>query len=430
MATGWEWTPLAPGDERPRMAPAKAAYRASRDAAARLASALNEVLLDVVSLESELTRQAAELAAAVPVVSDPEEQRHLAERLEATLRGAAQSIGADAAALYLLDEATTSLKTRSAWGLPSERLLEPPRRLQGALGDLEALTGHAVVLEHAVLFDAWRCPEYEFGSAICVPVAHSTSPVGTLWVFCREERPYSDEAAQAVEIAAGRIAAELERHALLVDRDQRAGALQSGAEAPPRAAAPAPELDCFTVAAHHGGEGSFVDWFEADEWFRLACGSVDGPHRAAEAAAAAAAFRTAGQRAEDVESAARSASKTCWAQSPGANGVSAWFAELDEKLHRVRFCCAGEVSLARYYAAEDRWEMWSTKSPPCGASRSPAWTLEEVVLAPGDVIAAACGAAAVGGAVQCVAEEALHRALQGARSNVHSAAAALAVARK
>ena len=105
----------------------------------------------------ELRKREAELAAAVPVIERPGDPVHLAERLEAVLRGGAQAVNCHAAAVYLLDAATTELKLRTAYGLPRERLTLGPRPLRAATADLEALAGHAVVMKNRAVRAEWQC---------------------------------------------------------------------------------------------------------------------------------------------------------------------------------------------------------------------------------------------------------------------------------
>ena len=113
-----------------------------------LADALGKLWGELLATRHALWQREAELAAGVPLVlrRRRRDMPPLGERLEAVLRGGAEAIGCQAAALYLLDPATTELKLRSSWGLPRKRLTDPARPLRGALADLEALLGHAVVL--------------------------------------------------------------------------------------------------------------------------------------------------------------------------------------------------------------------------------------------------------------------------------------------
>src|SRR5690606_35105660 len=129
------------------VSPATAQDEAAQHVKVRgLAGGLEFLLAEVDRLREAVRQREAELATHIPVVSHASTD-DLAERLEAALVSAAEVVGADAAGLYVLDEATSSLKLRAAHNLPESRLLDRPRRLEGALADLEALSGNAVVLE-------------------------------------------------------------------------------------------------------------------------------------------------------------------------------------------------------------------------------------------------------------------------------------------
>lgn len=222
QATGHQLPTLDPADQTPSIQPSCASLpeesATDASAAGRLADEIGELLAELKRTQRALWQREGELAAAIPLVVRPEEERgQLAERLQAVLRGAAQAVDCQAAGLYLLDDDTRFLKLRSSWGLPEGRFVAEPRRLRGSKADLEALTGHAVVLERAARFEPWNAPE-EFGSAVCVPVSTATVPLGTLWVFGQPERSFTDEQVHIVEIVAGRLATELEREILLRDR--------------------------------------------------------------------------------------------------------------------------------------------------------------------------------------------------------------------
>ncbi len=100
-------------------------------AAGELAGAIAKVLSDLDVARDALRKREAELAATVPVIERSADPVHLAERLEAVLRGGAQAVNCHAAAVYLLDSATTELKLRAAYGLPRERLALDPRLAHG-----------------------------------------------------------------------------------------------------------------------------------------------------------------------------------------------------------------------------------------------------------------------------------------------------------
>ncbi|MHC4407118.1 MAG: GAF domain-containing protein, partial [Planctomycetota bacterium] len=233
-----------------------------------LASALSDIVGELLETRHALWQREADLAAGVPLVPHPNAAGHLASRLQAVLKGGAEAVDCHAAALYLLDEATTSLKLRSSWGLPQARLLRPPRSLEGALADLEAMLGHAVVLEDTRLPGKWNPPE-DFPSAVCVPVATPTNILGTLWVFSKEARPFNDRQTNIIEVVAGRVAAVLEREILMreaVDGAQLKRHL-AAAERLQQSQFPtvAPLFDDWDIAGWTASSGSvggdFHDWF-------------------------------------------------------------------------------------------------------------------------------------------------------------------------
>ncbi len=180
-----------------------------------LARSLAEVVSEAHQWQVALRQREAELAANVQLTFHDQNHHGLAQQLEHILRSGAKAIQCDAAALYLLDHETSLLKLRSIWGLPEERLTDPPRPLGTALADLEAMLGHAVVLnEGEYLAERWNSPE-NFPASVCVPVASSTSIHGTLWCYADSQIDFDNVAINLLEIIAGRIAIELERKTLL-----------------------------------------------------------------------------------------------------------------------------------------------------------------------------------------------------------------------
>jgi phosphoserine phosphatase RsbU/P len=276
------------------------------EAAVDLAATIGEMVSELAHTRRALWQREADLAASVPILPHRETPLHLANRLESSLRSAAEAVGAAGAALYLLDETTSWLKLRSAWGLPRDRLLAAPRELSQAAADIEALVGHAIVLTDAEGQQDWQVPE-EAGAAICVPVSTPTTPLGTLWVFGREPREYDDRDVNVVEIVAGRLAAELEREVLLASGVEASklkrelGAAERWQERQlPRTA---PLVDGWQIAGWCRPalqvSGDFYDWFVCeDDRLTLAVGSCQP--NGLEAALAAAALR-ASLRAHAVQ---------------------------------------------------------------------------------------------------------------------------------
>lgn len=250
---------------------------APRDVAANSAAVAEPTVADL-QRELDRTRRAlrkleAELAAGVPLVPQPHPQQHLTERLEAVLKGVAEALGCTSAAVYLLDAATTELKLRTAWGLPFERFLDPARPLPGAVADIEALAGHAVVLEDVTHYGTWNLPEVVGRAAVCVPVSSPTVPLGTLWLFAAEPRDFTDQEVNIIEIGAGRIASDLEREMLLTETGDTARLRRAWDDAAYRREARTPQVaplsDLWDVAGRtlstDGGCAEFYDWRADDE---------------------------------------------------------------------------------------------------------------------------------------------------------------------
>lgn len=191
----------------------------SKAKAQTIAGGLADMLDKLSVTRRNLWQREAELAAGVPVALRPSEPKHLADRIEAILQAGVDAVGGTAAAMYMLDEGTSELKLRALCGLSKEHLLDPARSLNNAVADLEALAGHAVVIEDAHLLPHWDVP-LPFASAVCVPISSPSTPLGTLWLFGDRPRDYLPQETNIIEVVAGRLAAELEREMLLSDACQ------------------------------------------------------------------------------------------------------------------------------------------------------------------------------------------------------------------
>ena len=129
------------------------------------------------------------------------------------LKESAKLADFSAASLYLLDSDHKMLKLRSCWGLPEERLLDPPKPLHESLADVEAILGQIAVINEDYLFESWQVPE-DFPMAVCLPVMTQQSICGTLWFFSDQRRDWTEHELSLLDYIAGRLAAELEKLAL------------------------------------------------------------------------------------------------------------------------------------------------------------------------------------------------------------------------
>jgi phosphoserine phosphatase RsbU/P len=346
------------------------------ETAKALALAIAGMLDELQQTRHVLWQREAELAAGVPLVPLGDEESHLAEKLQTTLRGAAEAVDCQAAALYLIDDATTVLKMRSCWGLPFERLMAPPRSMKGELADLEALLGHAVVLENTALMPGWKSPE-DFASAVCVPVSSATMLLGTLWVFGTEVHEFTDQQVHIIEIVAGKLAADLEREMLL--RAGMDGALMkkqwTAAERLQRNQLPtiSPMLDNWDISAWaaQGQElgGAFYDWFCLSDGL-LAVTLGDAMDRGLEAAMSAcavkAAVRAHGQYHRQAEQTLQQVNLTLWTGSAGDQFADMFYGLIDIASGRVCYSMAGKPSVL--LLSKGDWKSLSHISPPLGES--------------------------------------------------------------
>ncbi|MCA9173883.1 MAG: SpoIIE family protein phosphatase, partial [Planctomycetales bacterium] len=331
--------------------------------ASELIAALNVVCGELRETRRALWQREAELAAAVPVTPRPDEESHLAERLQAILQAGAQAVGAQAASLYLLNDDTTELKTRACWGLPHQRLLDPPRALRGSVADLEALVGHAVVLEDTEVLSHWRVPEAGFPSAVCVPVSSPTSPLGTLWVFSAEPRDFTPEQTNMIEIIAGRIAADLDREVLLhegvASKDLKRQCDIVASSQVERLPHLPPLIDNWEVAGWTTPSSDlltdFYDWCVLpDGQLALAIGDAMG--KGLEGALTAANLQTAlkahGSYRHDARQMVSRLNDTLWTASAGDQFASLFYCLIDPESGSLQFSTSGKVGAALSHSAE------------------------------------------------------------------------------
>ncbi len=317
-----------------------------------VAEAIGALVDELLETHGAIWQREAELAAGIPVTLREEDRHALAQRLESVLRGGAEAIGCQAAALYLLDDATSYLKLRAAWQLPKSRFWDEPRPLRGSVADLEALVGHAVALEDTSLLPHWKVPE-DFPSALCVPVATSSTPLGTLWFFGHQVREFTAEQIHMVEIVAGRLVADLEREVLrresLKSRrtDQALEALVNCQdELRPRVP---PLVDGWQVAGKtcHPAQvaSQFHDWFILPDG-RIAVAVADAEGNAIEAALTCVmlqvALRSQAVHPHEPRQMLDLLNETLWTHSTGNRFASLFYAVIDPDSGQMVYASAGE----------------------------------------------------------------------------------------
>ncbi len=361
-----------------------------------LALAVGGLLAEIHRLRHALWQREAELAAGVPITARPDEEPHLAQRLESVLKSGAEAVGCQAAALYLLDDSTSSLKLRASHGLPKQRLLDLPRPLRGAIADLEALVGHAVVLEDTSLLPHWRAPE-NFPAAVCVPVSTPTTPLGTLWVFSTTSRDFSPEQTNLIEIVAGRVAADLEREMLIASGAELKGCDKQIDLAArwqhDRLPSISPLLEDFEVAGWthqaNGLGGDMHDWSVLPDG-RLAVAVANSHGKLVEAGLNAAAFHAAlkshaGYRHSAADMLQR-LSDTLWTASSGDQLASLAYALIHPEQADLELALSGGIAAILVGRTEP--QILTTHLPPLGTTPDTRYPLQRHHLAAGDFLIA------------------------------------------
>jgi hypothetical protein len=406
LATGWQLDDAAAARSEAlgqlQSGPLPAAERACRlplAQAASLAEALAGLAADLHRTEQALCQREAELAAAVPVVRPRGEGNQLAQRLEAILRSGAESIGCIAAGLYLLDEATTSLSLRARWNLPVDRHTDSPRPLAKAVGDLEALCGHAVAVDDSISDASWNPPE-SFPAFLCVPVASARIPLGTLWCFAGESRAFSEQEVNVAEALAGRLAAELERESVLAERTADVLSTRNLGEAARvqqnQLLRVAPLIEDWSVAGWTKPTGtlvgSFHDWMTTpdDRLLIAAAQALEGDAAGALVAAnVRTAWRAHGQYHPSPAKLLERVNHALWTGSAGDQYASLASAMIDPARGRLLLGTAGNV--LALLVSEQTCESLAECALAIGRQPAAAYPVIEREMAPGDALLLASG---------------------------------------
>ena len=324
--------------------------------------------------ERALWEREAELAVGIPVTAHPEnDEAHIAERLQSILRCGVEAVNCSAGALFLLDEATTELKVRSHWGFANGAFTEPARPLRGARADLEALTGHAIVIEKRDELNFWDIPE-EFAAAVCVPVSTATMPLGTFWIYSHDARPFDDRETNVIEVVAGRIALELEREVLIgeVGTRRTASDLTSAVnwqkKTFPRET---PVADGWEFAASTSESDRLVGdhcfWHSRGDGriFSTVSSVVgDAPEIALTSAMIAGTVRGLCE-SRLVTDVVNGANRTLWASSDGDLLASIFASELQPTTGRIKCVASGDVGL--FIVRPHGWEEIAVDPRFCGS---------------------------------------------------------------
>ena len=218
----------------------------SRDMAEKLAVAATDLANQYQDSLEAIRRQEAELAASAVPNECTETGGRLSDKLNSLLRQVIAATGSDRAAIYMLDEQTTSLKMRACCGLPTARLMSAARSLRGSRGDLESLVTDVVLINDlsGALSATWNSPE-DFPSAIVVRLEDEDLPIGTLWIWSDDAKSYTERDGAAAQLASAAIASELAKSKLSRQRHRwnvSSNSIQAAAQWQMRQLPPAMEI--------------------------------------------------------------------------------------------------------------------------------------------------------------------------------------------
>lgn len=364
--------------------------------AEQLLTTIESLVSRLEQAEETIRRQEAELATNVSVTRGPDEQLELADRLQMILEGAVKSLKASAAAIYLLDDTTTTLKMRSCYGMSVARLAEPPRQLRGSLGDLEALLGNAVLLEDTHNTPEWPSPE-PWPSAIVVPIGSASMPHGTIWFWSDEVRKYATPEIEIANMAAGRVMSELEQTLLGVEAKQAKRFRRQLDAAGQAQAARLPssqplhdrfEIDGWTFQGDALG-GGFHDWDMTPGLSLVAAvGSAvaAGPEGALVATSVQSSFRTLWPSGQNPTQILQQTADMLWGIDDAKWSGSAALFQLNPESGYGAMAAAGAVQA--FIISERGFRPIGSAGPRLAAQPDPHYAMQRFILQKGEVLVA------------------------------------------
>ena len=140
-----------------------------------------------------------------PVVSIEGLESKVKQQVGQILATAATALSADWTAIYLLDDETQNLILIDQCS-QSDRFQQADeiRNLKYSTADLEALTGHVVMLESSQRMEYWNAP-VNARAGICVPLISNDIPMGTLWFSFENELEATQHRSALCEVIADRV---------------------------------------------------------------------------------------------------------------------------------------------------------------------------------------------------------------------------------
>ncbi|MCA9246132.1 MAG: SpoIIE family protein phosphatase [Planctomycetales bacterium] len=320
---------------------------------------------------------------------------HAARRMELLLKGAAELTDCHAVAIYLLDDSTSKLSLRHAVGLAADALVAPPRPLAGAVADIEALAGNAVVLEDKSLYPYWRVPHGEFEAAACVPIASASSILGTLWFFSKAPRSFTAKETHLFEIVAGRVASDLQYEQLRLEtvtgaRLERQWSEEARRQKALQPTAPALAGSWAVSSWTHQAEGiggALVEWLcdEQDQFKLIAAQAMErGLAAAISAASLRGGLRLLARQYENPAEILAAASSSMWTASAGDRYAAALAGSIDTNTGDFRYAVAGQMHGILISGQKTR--RLELAAPPLGVDAEVDFPAGRTRIAPGSIL--------------------------------------------
>lgn len=340
-------------------------------------------------------------AAAAGQLNESTSRANLDVRLQSVLNGLVAGFGCDAADLYTLNPASNELLLRSHFQVGEGEPGASSRPLREARADVAAMSGSAIVLEDDIEVAEWPVPVW-CGAALCLPVASDETIHGTLWLYSREPRRFTDAELGLAEIVAGRLAVELELTALrLADPNAAASSAPSSQCEATSAESTVPErkrptarlvkpsttpmLDDWELAgliAEPARRSAFYDWQTlADGRTMVVAGTVCegiGPSDSGWLQAARVALRAHLQDSHDAGDLLTRANHTLWTASPGGEGLALGVMLLDSDGVHASVALAGAAAALKWRAASHDWI--AATCPPLGWNEQTIYVAQRMQL--------------------------------------------------
>lgn len=187
--------------------------------ATQFADMLAQVLSRLAQAAVQLNQRNKDVATLLNLGLAVPGQDDLAFCLSQLLKAAAHLSGSWSAAFFLLDSTTERLRLRAVYNLSRDDVPHPFRELRTGTTDLAAMADEPVILRAQAPGDHPLFPS-EMRTAVCAAVESETVPFGTLWVYDRRAKIYSQRDVQVLQSIAAQVAAVLERSALLRGSEQ------------------------------------------------------------------------------------------------------------------------------------------------------------------------------------------------------------------